>query len=97
MIAKPHVYGLTIYQIANKEQKLILNLAYERRSPLEYHRVPFLVPFCSTSLCVICFCFYMKPNLLAMQMITYLFVVRDNITDVISAIEEIGEKLLIIK
>ena len=41
----------------------------------------------------------MKPNLLAMQMITdhdnTPFLVRDNIPDVISALEEIGEKLLI--
>ena len=38
----------------------------------------------------------MKTNLLAMQMTTHLlFVVGDNIPDVISALEEIGDKLLI--
>ena len=35
---------------------VILNLAYERRSSLEYHRALFGVPFYSASLFVICSC-----------------------------------------
>ena len=63
----------------------ILNLAHGRRSSLEYHRVLFwdMFPFLREAQ----FTGYADDNTP--------FVVRDNITDVISALEEIGEKPLI--
>ena len=102
LITKLHAYGTDlsslklkiIYQIAGKDQKLILNLPYQRRSYLQYHRVLFWVSLCSISLCMM-FLILHEVHFTDYANDKTPLVVRNNITDVISALKEIDEKPLI--
>ena len=76
-----------MYQIAGKEQKFILNLAHRRRSSLSCFGSHFVQQRCDM------FLFLHEVQFTGYADRNAPFVVRRNIPDAISVLEEIGEKI----